>query len=95
MAISTRIVAKAMEAYQLFCPFVPGEQDLPDQAAILQRAREDARSIETWMEKYKQEHSEQWWKLKPVAEIQTMLWFLPLNTESFLEVSQLVKCLCM
>ena len=83
------IVTQAMEAYQLFCSFLLREE------CTMQCAWEDISRTQAWLEKYKQEHPEQWWGLKTAAEIEAMLWMLPLNTVSFVEVSELVNCLRM
>ena len=56
-------------------------------------ATTDGRSFASWMETYKREHSHQWWELKPVKEILSMLVVLPLDEEAYEEVSELVKCL--
>ena len=94
MSISICIVTEAMEAYQLFCSIVPRHMDGPLETEVdIGTATEDGRSLASWMEAYKQEHPDQWWELKPVKEILSMLSVLPLNAESYQEVSELVKCL--
>ena len=96
MSISICIVTEAMEAYQLFCSTVPRHMTGPLGTEVdTGTAIEDGRSFASWIETYKQERPDQCWELKPVEEILSMLSVLPLNAESYEEVSELVQCLHM
>jgi hypothetical protein len=96
------IVTETMEAYQRFCTIVPRRMDGPLETEvdicitrIMATTTEDAVTIESWMEAYKQERPDRWWKHRPIKEILSMLSDLPLNAESYQEVSELVKLLHM
>ena len=95
-------VTETMEVYQRFCTIVPRRLDgpleteiVPCITRIMATATEDAATIESWMEAYKQERPDRWWKHRPIKEILSMLSDLPLNAESYQEVSELVKLLHM
>ena len=89
-------VTETMEAYQLLCIIVPRHMDRSLETEVdIGTATEDWRSIASWMEAYKQERPDRWWEHRPVKEILSMLSVLPLNAESYQEVSELVKCLHM
>ena len=96
MSIPICIVTETMEAYQRFCTIVPRRMDGPLETEVdIGTATEDWRSTASWIEAYKQERPDRWWELRPVEEILSMLSVLPLNAESYQEVSELVKCLHM
>ena len=96
MSIPICIVTETMEAYQRFCTIVPRRMDGPLETEVdICTTTEDADTIESWMEAYKQERPDRWWELRPVKEILSMLSVLPLNAESYQEVSELVKLLHM
>ena len=53
--------------------------------------------VYVWMSKYEESQSElyafQWWELKPIEEIMSMLWELPLSLDTYEDIVGLIKAL--
>ena len=93
--MSICIVTEAMEAYSEFGCRVPRHMDGgPGTCVDFSTVVEDWKALGIWIETYKRKHcGKQWWTLQPKEEILCMLSALPLNAESYQEISELVTCL--